>query len=237
VQTGYGGAIFARGAIMTSWQLGRAGGLQLMLGAAAFVVHIFARSLLTAGVDPMSFARHALWVPVNALGCVGAVLLIVGLPVVYGSLAARAGVLGLVGVLLIALAWSFFGVFLSLYGALVMPWLADNAPALVAAPAPRALVLVFALALLAWLVGGLMLAVPFARGGLGPSWIGYLLPASALWMIVGNLVIAPAGPVANLALNLLSNLGPVLLAGAFGAIGARAWTRSLPAQAAISGPG
>jgi hypothetical protein len=30
-------------------------------------------------------------------------------------------------------------------------------------------------------------------------------------MVVGNLFIAPGGPASNLAVNLLSNLGPVLL--------------------------
>lgn len=216
---------------MTGLQLGRAGGLQVVVGAGSFVVHIVARSLLTAGVDPVSFARHALWAPTNALGVVGAVLIVVGLPAVYASLSV--GVMSLVGVLLVALAWSFFGVFLSLYAALVLPWLADNAPALVAAPPPRGLILVFACALIAWLAGSVLLAVPFVRGRMGPSWIGYLLPASALWMIVGNLVIAPAGPAANVAVNLLSNLGPVLLAGAFGAIGARALTRGPIGQEAL----
>ena len=44
--------------------------------------------------------------------------------------------LGLVGVVLIALAWMIFGVFPSFYGMLVLLWLADKAPALVATSAP-----------------------------------------------------------------------------------------------------
>ena len=82
----------------------------------------------------------------------------------------------------------------------------------------------FALGLLAWLVGAALLATPFLRGRVRPRWVGYVLPASALWMAVGTAVIAPGGPASNLALNLLSNLGPVLLLFALGYLGLRAWT-------------
>jgi len=122
-----------------------------------------------------------------------------------------------------------FGLFLSLYGALVLPWLADQAPRLVAASAPTPLgfVVAFALGLLAWLVGAVLLAVPFVRRQARARWVGYLLPVSALWVLVGNFVIAPGGPASNLAVNLLSNLGPVLLLIGLGYLGFRAG-RSAP---------
>jgi hypothetical protein len=41
--------------------------------------------------------------------------------------------------------------------------------------------------------------------------------------MVGSFVIAPDGPASNLAVNLLSNLGPVLLLGGLGTLGYRAW--------------
>ena len=44
--------------------------------------------------------------------------------------AGSSGLFGLIGVSLIALGWLFFGVFLSFYGMVVVPWLADNAPQL-----------------------------------------------------------------------------------------------------------
>ena len=56
-----------------------------------------------------------------------------------------------------------------------------------------------------------------------PRWVGYVLPASALWVLVGSFVIAPDGPARNLAVNLLSNLGPVLLLMGLGYLGFRAW--------------
>jgi len=127
--------------------------------------------------------------------------------------------------------------FLSLYGGLVLPWLADQAPRLVAGPSPTPLgfVVVFALGLLAWLLGAVLLAVPFVRRPAQARWVGYVLPASALWVLVGNFVNAPGGPASNLAVNLLSNLGPVLLLVGLGYLGIRAWAEPSPAKHA--GPG
>ena len=88
----------------------------------------------------------------------------------------------------------------------------------------------FALGLLAWLLGAVLLAVSFVRGPARPRWVGYVLPASALWVLVGNFVIAPGGPTSNLAVNLLSNLGPVLLLIGLGYLGFRAWAERAPAK-------
>jgi hypothetical protein len=48
--------------------------------------------------------------------------------------------------------------------------------------------------------------------------------------LVGNFVIAPGGPASNLAVNLLSNLGPVLLLIGLGYLGSRAWSERAPAK-------
>src|SRR5215203_281929 len=207
-------------------RLFRIGGLLVIVGAVGFVLHVVLRSVLTAGVDPVVSAQAGLWVPVNALGALGAALVLLGLPAVYARMARQGGLPGLVGFTLIEVSWMFFGLFLSLYGALVLPWLADQAPRLVAASAPTPLgfVVAFALGLLAWLLGAVLLAVPFVRGPARARWVGYLLPASALWVLVGNFIVAPGGPASNLAVNLLSNLGPVLLLIGLGYLGFRAWT-------------
>jgi hypothetical protein len=222
------------------WDVGRVtgirltgiGGLLIFVGAVAFVLHVVLRSVLTAGVDPAVSAKAGLWVPLNALGALGAALVLLGLPAVYAPMAGWGGLPGLVGFALISAAWMFFGVFLSLYGALVLPWLADEAPRIVAAsaPTPFGFVVAFALGLLAWLLGAVLLAAPFVGGRVRPRWVGYLLPASALWVLVGNFVIAPSGPASNLAVNLLSNLGPVLLLIGLGYLGFRAWAERAPAK-------
>ena len=150
----------------------------------------------------------------------------------YARVTGPRGLPGLVGVVLIAVAWMFFGVFLSLYSMLVLPWLADKAPSLVtaSAPLPAAFVIAFIAGLVAWLVGTVLLAIPFIRGRAQPRWVGYVLPASALWVVVGSFIIAPSGPATNLAINLLSNLGPMLLLVAVGHLGSRMWLEETPAS-------
>lgn len=201
------------------------GGLGIVVGAVAYVIHVVARSMLTAGVDPVASARADLWVPVNALGAVGAALALLGLPALATRLAGADERSGQLGLALIGASWLFFGVFLSLYGAIVLPWLADQAPELLSSGSstPVAFVIAFALGLLAWLAGAALLAIPFLKGETRPRWIGFLLPGSALWFLIGSFVVAPDGPADNLAVNLLSNLGTVLLLIALGYLGFRAW--------------
>jgi hypothetical protein len=94
-----------------------------------------------------------------------------------------------------------------------LPWLADKAPSLIvdSEPLPVAFVIAFVIGLVTWLAGSVLLAIPFLRKRVSPTWVGYTLVASGVWMIIGNLFIAPSGPASNLAINLFSNLGPVLL--------------------------
>lgn len=198
-------------------------GVFSVVGAFVFSVHIVLRSVLTAGVDPVVSAQGPFWITVNALGALGALMVLIGLAAVYAGRVARAGWVGLIGTILLGMSWIFFGVFLSLYAILILPWLATDASDLVAAtaPQPTLFVVAFVLGLGAWLAGAGLLAVPFLRRRLSPRWIGYLLPFSALWMLVGTFVIAPGGPASNLVVNLLSNLGPILLVVAIGYLGFR----------------
>jgi hypothetical protein len=220
---------------MTSHQLLRTSGLSLVAGASAFVCYIVLRSVITAGNDPAAFAMNRLWEPVSALGVLGAVLVIIGLPGACVRLAGSGGLSGVIGFALLAVAWIFFGVFLSLYGLLIQPWLARESPSLVAASAqlPGGLVGAFIGGLLAWFAGALLLAIPFLRGRARPSWLGYLLVASALWQPIGNLMIAPSGPASDPGVNLLSNMGSVLLMVGLAYLGYKAWSEE---RAFASGP-
>jgi len=214
---------------MTISQVYRISGLGMLIGASAFLVHLVLRSFVTAGLDPVAFAQQSSWVPINMLGGVGAALVLLGLPVLYEKLAGPTGWLGLFGVLLIALAWIFFGIFLSLYSVLVAPWLAGQAPALAASPLPAAFIIVYMAALMIEFVGCVLLAIPFLRGRVQPRWVGYVLPGAAILTAVGALL-APSGPAANLAINLLSNLGPMLLMGVFICLGYELWAEATPAR-------
>jgi hypothetical protein len=218
--------ILVEGDGMTSDRLLRTCGLCLWAGASIFVVHVILRSVITAGTDPTVVVTDRLWTPINALGVTGAVLVLMGLPAVCVQIADPGRLAGVFGLALLAVAWMFFGLFLSLYSLLLLPWLAEKAPTLVAAsaPPPAALLGAFIAGLLAWFAGALLLAVPFIRGRARPSWVGYMLAASAVWMPMGNLVLAPSGPAANLAVNLLSNMGPVLLLIGLGYLGYQTWS-------------
>jgi hypothetical protein len=213
---------------MSNRQIARGSGIVVLIGAVVFAVHIVLRSVIAAGGAPVEYAPSAPWLAVNALGVVGAALVLLGLPALYGRMAGAAGRSGLAGMVLLALAWLFFGWFLSLYALLVQPWLAEQAPALVGAetPLPAGLLAAFVAALLAWLVGAVLLAVPFVRGHVRPRWVGWLLILAGVWMVVGNLLIAPSGPATNLPLNLLSNLGPVLLMVPLGYLGYQLWAEN-----------
>jgi hypothetical protein len=220
---------------MTNAQLLRASGLALLAGAIGFIIHIVARSAITAGAGGITtiFAKDDLWGPVNALGVIGAVLVLVGMPAMYARMADSSGLLGIIGVLLIALGWMFFGLFLSFYSMVVLPWLASNAPLLVdGLNRHPPMVVAYLAAVLAEVVGIVLFAIPFVRGRVYPRWVGYVLFASAL-MMIGGMFVAPSGPATNVAINLVSNLGPVLLMIALGALGSRMWAEHVstdPAQ-------
>ena len=92
---------------VTGIRLSGIGGLLVFVGAVAFVLHVVLRSVLTAGVDPAVSAQAGLWVPLNALGALGAALVLLGLPALYAPMAVWGGLPGLVGFALIEAAWMF----------------------------------------------------------------------------------------------------------------------------------
>jgi len=80
----------------------------------------------------------------------------------------------------------------------------------------------FGVGVIAELVGAILLAIPLVRHCSTSSWIGYV--TSALMLVLEDFVIAPGGPATNVAVNLMSNLGPVLLMVAVGALGRQLWS-------------
>lgn len=208
---------------MTTSKIFRISGLGLLTGALVFILHIVLRSMITANVDPTISPLGSLWVPINMLGVVGAILVLLGLAAIAARMADLLGLSGLVGVVLLAVGWMFVGLFLSLNSVLIMPWLAEKAPSLLApsAPLPGAFIIAFTIGIVAWLVGSVLLAIPFIRKRAQPAWVGYTLVASGIWIVIGNFIIAPSGPASNLAINLLSNLSPVFLLIGVGNLGFR----------------
>jgi hypothetical protein len=66
-----------------------------------------------------------------------------------------------------------------------------------------------------WIVGAVLVAIPLLRRRTQPVGSGFALLASGILAAIGNLVLAPSGPSSNLALNLLSNIGPIPMLVAF----------------------
>jgi hypothetical protein len=200
----------------------RLSGFALVSGAIGFIVHLVARSILTAaaGGSTASFATSSAWVPINAIGAIGAALVIFGLSGLYATLAQIPDRPGLFGSILIGVAWLVLGVFLSLYSMIVLPWLAATVPDSVdGINSNPAMIVTFGVGLIAELAGTILLAISLAGRQSQSRWIGYVLVASALMLVGGDLVIAPGGPSPNVAINLISNLGPILLMVAVAALG------------------
>ncbi len=199
----------------------RHAGVVLTLGAALSVAHVVLRSVLTARESAAAAMATPAWLAVQGLGVTGATLVLWGLPPMALSLAPAGGRAAVLGGGLLASAWMFLGIFLSYYGLLIAPWLAREAPALAAGgQLPPGMLGAFLAVLAVELAGCALLALPFLRHGVAPRAVGVLLPLGALLTIAGDLL-APTGPASNLAWNLATNSGPVVLLVGLGWYGVR----------------
>jgi hypothetical protein len=201
----------------------RLAGLALVVGAVLSFVASLLNTLLFSGNDPTPYAGNALFVPVNILSAVGTALLLLGLPVLYLSRPEGWGVLGLVGFVLVFATGLMFGVFFSLLGALLLPYLAQQAPATVKGNGPPAFFPFFILGTVFQVLGLLLLAVPIVRGFVAERWVGYVLLAAAVLGVVGFFLGGSSGPT-NPLVALVGNLGTLLLFVALGWLGYLLWT-------------
>ena len=81
---------------MTISQVYRISGLASLAGAITFAAHTVLRSVITAGLGPSAFAQQDLWTPINLLGVLGAVLVLLGLPGIYVRVAEKTGLAGFI---------------------------------------------------------------------------------------------------------------------------------------------
>jgi hypothetical protein len=207
---------------MSSREAFRLGGLALVVGAVISFVATLLNTILFSGNDPTPYAGNALFVPVNVLSALGAGLLLLGLPVLYLSRPEGWGVLGLIGFVLVFATGLMFGIFFSLLSALLLPYLAQQAPATVKGNGPPAFFPFFIFGIVVEVIGLLLLAVPIVRGFVAERWVGYVLIAAAALGVVGFFV-SGNGPT-NPLLALLGNLGSLLLFVALGWLGYLLWT-------------
>jgi hypothetical protein len=199
----------------------RLAGVALVAGAVVSFVTTLLGSLLFAGNDPTPYAGHPLFVPVNLLAVLGTALLLFGVPLLYVSRSEGWGVLGLVGFGLLFLTGVMFGVFFSLFSALFVPYLVQQAPNAVKGNGPPALFPFFISGTVIEIVAAVLIAVPVLRGRVATRAIGYVLLAAAVMAVVGFLT---GGNGNNPLLSLVGNLSNLLVFVALGWLGYLLWT-------------
>jgi hypothetical protein len=204
-------------------QLYKLSGLSLILGAVLSFVAGLLGAILFVGNDPTPYAGNALFVPINLISAAGGALLVLGLPGMYGRYAGGLGVVGLIGMLLIFVAGLMFGVFLNLFGALMVPYLAAHAPDAVKGNGPPSLLPFFIVGNVIFVLGDILLAIPMLRGRVQPRAIAYVLIGSAIFGAIGFLINFLNAP-SNVAVSVLGTIAPLLLFVALSWLGLRMWS-------------
>jgi hypothetical protein len=166
---------------MSSTQLFRLSGISLLLGAAvnviAGVMTLFLDSSLSASPTTI---QSPLWSTFWSLAFVGIVLVLLGLPALYLRQArGRGGLVGLIGVLLVALG-SVLGMATTAYFVSIAPLLAAKAPNLINAGYETSLAVFGIGATALGLIGPLLLGIAVIRAKVFPALVGLLLMVSGV---------------------------------------------------------
>jgi hypothetical protein len=173
--------------MITSATLYRLSGLALLMGALLEITATIVAALAFPNDTPQQAASmpqqyvSAFWLILALVNLLSVLLEVGGLPGICVRQRAEAGRLGLVGFIL-TLVGSILIVGVQAIGLLVLPYLAENAPRLLAPPASYATYVLVAALLLS--VGVVLLGLATMRAGIFPRWAGLLLVVS----IVINLV-------------------------------------------------
>jgi hypothetical protein len=166
---------------MSSTQLFRLSGIILLLGAVVSVI----AGLMTLFLDISLSAspktiQSPLWPTFWSLTFVGIVLVLLGLPALYLRQArGRGGVVGLIGVVLVALG-SFLGMATTAYFVSILPLLAEKAPNLINAGYETSLAVFGLGATVLGIIGPLLLGIAVIRAKVFPALVGILLMVSAV---------------------------------------------------------
>jgi hypothetical protein len=160
---------------MSSTQLFRLSGMVLLLGAVVSVVAGVMTLFLDISLSASPKAiQSPLWSTFWSLAFVGIVLILLGLPALYlRQSGGRGGVVGLIGVFLVALG-SFLGMATSAYFVSILPLLAAKAPNLISAGYQTSLALFGIGATVLGLIGPLLLGIAVIRAKVFPSLVGIL---------------------------------------------------------------
>ena len=194
----------------------RLSGLALVVGCVvSFAFHLVsAWNTTTDATQPLNIVS-------DYVLAAAALLLLVGLPGVYASRAEGFGIVGLVGAAFLFIATIMLDVFGSLWGAMVDPWLATQAPNLANGFGPPPFFAYYNIQEVLLVVGSVLLAIPMLRRRVPPRWPAFALLLSVL---VGVPIYFSAFPN-SLVFNLVSTAPTLLLLAAFVGLGYQTWSK------------
>jgi hypothetical protein len=208
----------------------RLSGIALLLGGALSIANLVIQGWFLTGTDMATILGPLDYIS-NALAIVGGILILLGLPGMYARQAERAGVLGLLGFLLVWYVTLVQNVLLTFGNITVMSGmdakLIPQKLEIIMTP-PPVWGPFFMLSMVGQVVGTLLLAIAILRAGVFPRWIGWALVAT---LVLGVASFAPFAPEA------VSNLVGIVANVAIGGIGVAllAPAQSASRQAAPAG--
>jgi hypothetical protein len=142
---------------------------------------------------------------------IGSMFVLLGLPGVYARQAGRAGILGLLGFLLVWYVFLFEGVMTPFANVTIIPGLITHQVTLSFALSPTSTwIPFFTTSLIGQTLGVLLLAIATLRARVFPRWIGWLLVAT---LVLGGAGFVPFFPPA------LSNLSAIVASVAMAGFG------------------
>jgi hypothetical protein len=171
---------------MSARALYRLSGGALIIGSVLILISSVLNAVLFPGHETSRQQLLGLpWLLVTLITLSGSLLFVIGLPGMYLRAAGRAGVLGLVGFILLFFALLLQGAAFSTMQLVVLPWLAQQAPQLIGGDsAPPALLLLLISSGLMQIVGAVLLGVAAMRAQVFPRWAGGLLIASGIALLL-----------------------------------------------------
>src|SRR5579859_2156871 len=166
-----------RFSIMSSRMLYRLSGGALIAASLLIIVHSILNNVLFSGgrnTTPQQYMSLP-WLVVGLVSLIGSLLFVSGLPGMYLCQAGRAGVLGLVGFILLFFDLLLQGAFSTLQ-ITILPLLAQVAPKLLEGETlPGGMFLLLLVFSLLDVIGAILLGIATIRAQVFPRWTGVLL--------------------------------------------------------------
>jgi hypothetical protein len=169
---------------MSSRTLYRLSGGTLIVGSLLIIVNSILSNVLFSGgrnTTPQQYMSLP-WLLVSLVSLIGSLLFVIGLPGMYLRQAGRAGVLGLVGFILVFFGELLFGAFSTLQ-VIVFPLLAQVTPKLLEGETlPGGMFLLLLVFSLLDTIGAILLGIATMRAHVFPRWTGVLLIIAGIGM-------------------------------------------------------